>query len=427
MKTRRLTGISIFILLLVSFSLASPLQKEVYVLDFENKTADPKLNWLEKSLLDMIFQDKLRLPDLLLHPGYTISDVITFNQQDMRSQRKNQFVLLGSVYPSSGSGDVLIHMSAVNINTWENVAESSFTAVLSDTREIKNQLIEHIGKLFDVQTLSLDFYVSETVSDKGRIDTETLKAAQRELAELVRDFSTPVEKREIQQKPEYKPDEQHSYVSRGITTRKMDHTEAMARLELDRSQLERTQLAVYELLQNPYLIEINDPTISTLPYRPSLGRIRLEISFQILPALFQEITEVLPFKPVYPKSDSYDYMTFNAMYNDIPFQLRRDIQLGNYRTIPVIQLTDRQGRLVHTFIDGQYLNINEIRLTNTITLKNEFKQLLVMTASNVDIQLYMKQLPYVGIYEIEMPVSVLENLYEIRVELVPVNELYDRY
>lgn len=425
MKTRRLTGISLFILFLVSFALAAPLQKEVYVLDFENKTADPKLDWLEKSLIDMIFQDKLRLPDLLLHPGYTVSEVIAFNQQDMRNLKKNQFVLLGSVYPSSGTGDVLIHMSAVSINTWKNVSESSFTAVLSDTREIKNQLIEHMGKLFNVQTLSLDFYVSETASDKGRIDTETLNAARKELADLIKDFGVPAEKEAST--PQYKPDNENRYVTRGITTRKMDHTEAMARLELDRSQLERTQLAVYELLQNPYLIEINEPTISTLPYRPRLGRIRFEISFQILPALFQEITEVLPFKPVYSISDSYEFMTFNAMYNDIPFQLRRDIQLGNYRTIPVIQITDRQGRPVHTFIDGQYLNVNEIRETDTITLKSDFKQLLIMTASNVDIQLYLKQVPYVGVYEIELPVSVLENLYEIRVELVPVNELYERY
>jgi hypothetical protein len=425
MKTRRLTGISLFILFLVSFALAAPLQKEVYVLDFENKTADPKLDWLEKSLIDMIFQDKLRLPDLLLHPGYTVSEVIAFNQQDMRNLKKNQFVLLGSVYPSSGTGDVLIHMSAVSINTWKNVSESSFTAVLSDTREIKNQLIEHMGKLFNVQTLSLDFYVSETASDKGRIDTETLNAARKELADLIKDFGVPAEKEAST--PQYKPDNENRYVTRRITTRKMDHTEAMARLELDRSQLERTQLAVYELLQNPYLIEINEPTISTLPYRPRLGRIRFEISFQILPALFQEITEVLPFKPVYSISDSYEFMTFNAMYNDIPFQLRRDIQLGNYRTIPVIQITDRQGRPVHTFIDGQYLNVNEIRETDTITLKSDFKQLLIMTASNVDIQLYLKQVPYVGVYEIELPVSVLENLYEIRVELVPVNELYERY
>lgn len=425
MKTRRLTGISLFILFLVSFALAAPLQKEVYVLDFENKTADPKLDWLEKSLIDMIFQDKLRLPDLLLHPGYTVSEVIAFNQQDMRNLKKNQFVLLGSVYPSSGTGDVLIHMSAVSINTWKNVSESSFTAVLSDTREIKNQLIEHMGKLFNVQTLSLDFYVSETASDKGRIDTETLNAARKELADLIKDFGVPAEKEAST--PQYKPDNENRYVTRGITTRKMDHTEAMARLELDRSQLERTQLAVYELLQNPYLIEINEPTISTLPYRPRLGRIRFEISFQILPALFQEITEVLPFKPVYSISDSYEFMTFNAMYNDIPFQLRRDIQLGNYRTIPVIQITDRQGRPVHTFIDGQYLNVNEIRETDTITLKSDFKQLLIMTASNVDIQLYLKQVPYVGVYEIELPISVLENLYEIRVELVPVNELYERY
>jgi hypothetical protein len=425
MKTRRLTGISLFILFLVSFALAAPLQKEVYVLDFENKTADPKLDWLEKSLIDMIFQDKLRLPDLLLHPGYTVSEVIAFNQQDMRNLKKNQFVLLGSVYPSSGTGDVLIHMSAVSINTWKNVSESSFTAVLSDTREIKNQLIEHMGKLFNVQTLSLDFYVSETASDKGRIDTETLNAARKELADLIKDFGVPAEKEAST--PQYKPDNENRYVTRRITTRKMDHTEAMARLELDRSQLERTQLAVYELLQNPYLIEINEPTISTLPYRPRLGRIRFEISFQILPALFQEITEVLPFKPVYSISDSYEFMTFNAMYNDIPFQLRRDIQLGNYRTIPVIQITDRQGRPVHTFIDGQYLNVNEIRETDTITLKSDFKQLLIMTASNVDIQLYLKQVPYVGVYEIELPISVLENLYEIRVELVPVNELYERY
>ncbi|HAE86654.1 TPA: hypothetical protein DCG86_01375, partial [Candidatus Marinimicrobia bacterium] len=114
-------------------------------------------------------------------------------------------------------------------------------------------------------------------------------------------------------------------------------------------------------------------------------------------------------------------------YSDIPFQLQRDIQLGHYRTIPVVELTDEQGRIIHTFIDGQYLDLREINQHDGLSLLDHFKPLLIMTSSRSDIQLYIKQAPYVGVYELELPVSILESLAEVRVRFYPILDLYERY
>ncbi|KUK93483.1 MAG: hypothetical protein XE04_0214 [Marinimicrobia bacterium 46_43] len=77
---------------------AAPIDKEIYILDFENKTGDVSLDWLEKGLTEMIFQEKFRLPGLILHPEYTVSEAITFRDQDPQYPA-NRYILMGSIYP----------------------------------------------------------------------------------------------------------------------------------------------------------------------------------------------------------------------------------------------------------------------------------------------------------------------------------------
>lgn len=421
MKPRFLILTGILIVLSTGILSAIPQTKEVYILDFENKTGNPALDWLENELSGMIFQDQLRLPGLTLHPEYSLAEVLAFNEQDARIQNKNQYVLLGSVYPSSAGGDVLIHMSSIHLNTWQNRGEKSFTAHLSDRRALKDQLIIHLGKLFNIEPLSLDFTVRVPQSDEGRVDTRALTEARRELEALTKSLG-----RTQDQEPSslQKADKIRTP---GMTVLHFDHTESSARLEMDRSHIARTRKAFYELLLNPYLVQINEPTLSTLPYRPNRGRIRIEVSYEILPELLDELTDVLPFRQVSTGYNNYTTFIYQADFSDIPFQLQRDIQLGNYRTIPVIQLADRQGQIIHTFIDGQYLDTREIEPSDNVTIQNNFQQLLVMTSSRTDIQLYLKKFPAIGIYELELPVSTLENLSEIRVQLMPITELYDRF
>jgi hypothetical protein len=364
----------------------------------------------------------LRLPGLKLNPEYTMAEVIAFNEQDQRKQRKNQYVLLGSIYPSSAGGDILIHMNAIHINTWQNHGERSFTARLSDQRELKNRLIRFLGDLFDIDPLTLDFTVRDPHSDEGCIDTDALTSARRELEALTMTLG-----REPEKETSTRYESETGHHSPGVTVLKFDRTEASVRLDMDRSHIARTQQAFYDLLLNPYLVQINEPSISTLPYRPHRGRIRVEVSYQIHPELFTELTEILPFQHVVSRYKEYAYLTYRADFSDIPFQLQRDIQLGHYRTIPVIQLTDRQGRIVHTFIDGQYLDPREIAPSDNVTLMDDFKQLLVMTSSRTDIQLFLKEIPYMGVYELELPISILENLSEIRVHFLPITDLYKQY
>ncbi len=426
MKRSILIRTCILLCIGVSLCKTAPVDKDVYVLDFENKTGDAALDWLEKDLTKMIFQEKLRLPGLVLHPGYTMSEAITFMEQDQRVQKHNQYILMGSIYSSSAAGDILVHMSSVQIGTWQPRGETSFTAILSDKHALKNALIHHLGNLYRIEPLSLDFTVGDSPTDEGQIDTETLKAARRELLNLAEGFG----KRE-EQLPQtgltHSKTPGYESPTSGATVLRFNQTEANLRLEMERSHLDRTRQAMYDLLQNPYLVQINEPNISTLPYRPYRGIIRIEVSYQIHPDLLEELTEILPFRQVDTHYDDYSFLTFQADYSDIPFQLQRDIQLGHYRTIPVIELTDRQGRTVHTFIDGQYIDHDEIMDRENLTIHNDFKQLLIMTSSRSDIQLYIKQTPYVGVYELELPVSILENLSEVRVEFYPIMDLYTLY
>lgn len=420
MKKRIMSRIVMCLAMGLTLCAAAPVDKEIYILDFENKTGDVSLEWLEKGLTEMIFQEKFRLPGLILHPEYTMSEAITFRDQDPQFPA-NRYILMGSIYHSSADGDVLIHLSSIHIKTWQTVGESSFTAYLSDKRALKSTLIHHLAKLYQTESLDLDFTVSDTPADEGYIDTETLEAARRELlditAELGKDKETETKS--------------HTSLSlqppAGTTILRFNQTEAKLRLDMEREHLNTTQQAMYELLLNPYLIQINEPNISTLPYRPHRGTIRIEVSYQLHPDLLEELTDILPFQRVDSYNNNYSYLTFQADYSDIPFQLQRDIQLGHYRTIPVIELTDGQGCIIHTFIDGQYLDLREINRYDGLSILDHFKPLLIMTSSRSDIQLYVKQEPYVGVYELELPVSILESLAEVRVRFYPILDLYERY
>ncbi|MCD6235157.1 MAG: hypothetical protein J7K63_08995 [Candidatus Marinimicrobia bacterium] len=422
MKRPVMSRIVMFLGIGFTLCAAAPVDKDIYILDFENKTDDASLDWLEKGLSEMIFQEKFRLPGLILHPEYTMSEAITFREQDPQFP-SNRYILMGSIYHSSAEGDILIHLSSIHIKSWQTAGESSFTAYLSDKRALKSALIHHLAKLYQTESLDLDFTVNnESPTDEGYIDTETLEAARRELLNITTELG----------KGKERESKSHGLTTlrppAGTTVLRFNQTEAKLRLDMERENLNTTSQAIYELLQNPYLVQINEPNISTLPYRPHRGTIRIEVSYQLHPDLLEELTDILPFQQVDTENDYYySYLTFQADYSDIPFQLQRDIQLGHYRTIPVIELTDGQGRIIHTFIDGQYLDLREINRYDGLSILDNFKPLLIMTSSRSNIQLYVKQAPYVGVYELELPVSLLESLAEVRVQFYPILELYDRY
>jgi len=114
MKRPVMSRIVMFLGIGFTLCAAAPVDKDIYILDFENKTGDASLDWLEKGLSEMIFQEKFRLPGLILHPEYTMSEAITFREQDPQFP-SNRYILMGSIYHSSAEGDILIHLSSIHI------------------------------------------------------------------------------------------------------------------------------------------------------------------------------------------------------------------------------------------------------------------------------------------------------------------------
>ncbi|HDR05352.1 MAG TPA: hypothetical protein ENN84_08940 [Candidatus Marinimicrobia bacterium] len=206
--------------------------------------------------------------------------------------------------------------------------------------------------------------------------------------------------------------------------RKLHNTEASTDLELALDNRAIIKNALFNVLSNPYIAEIAEPQIKSYPYNPGLLSVRFEIEYRLKKELIEDIIELVPFRSVRNREESYDFHAYTAKFSDIPFQLRRDIQRGDYRIIAVVKLINRHSQSRHIFIDEKYFadTLPKIR-SIPISKTNQFRQLMVLTASNIDIQMYLNNVPHVSSYELEMSVADFNNLDHIAVEFVRLADL----
>ncbi|MCK5519893.1 MAG: hypothetical protein KAI81_02170, partial [Candidatus Marinimicrobia bacterium] len=205
--------------------------------------------------------------------------------------------------------------------------------------------------------------------------------------------------------------------------RKLASTDAQIDLEIDNMNRSTLKNAVYEILFNPYVAEIAEPDYIHYPYNPKNMTIILDVAYSLQEELIKDVVELLPFRIYKSRSKNYDYMSFKAKYNDIPFQLRREIQRGDYRVIPVLRFIDKYNKVQHIIVDEKYGELSRPKNAPApLSVMNQFSQQLTLTASTSSVQLYLKEGQQVCNYRIDMPVSIVENLDRIVVDFIKINE-----
>lgn len=417
MKTRRSV---VIILLAFSFLRAiSPMNGEriLSVLDFENRSGNNELNYLEQQIPQWIIDQRLRIPEYRF-----VREAILPTEADENIAAQTQvmtYSLLGKFNYDGISETIDLTIDLINTSNYRPIGTRQFKIPYENPGRSAGLIIENLADILRLKPLDASILEKTPQKTGLEIDESTIAAVKEELSEL--SHSLNVMGTDVDSSSQMSADEGHFD---NIYYRKLHSTDARTDLDLAMTSQKTVQNALLNILRNPYGAEIGEPRITSFPYNPELLHIQFEIEYTLKKNVIHDIVEMVPFQQIQKDDGNYEFMTYRAKYSDIPFNLRQDIQHGNYRILPVIKMMDYHNLPRLVIFDEKYLDQTLPKKSRvTILTSNQFKQLMVLTSSNVDIQMYLKDEPFVGHYEIEMNLNDFNAIDHIAVEFIRIDEI----
>ncbi len=394
----------------------------MFILDFENRNSSGDQAELVTELPRLIFSQALRLPEVRFFPG-TEYEYFQGHRDDLSRfpgdmNVPENLTLMGSFQKNAADGSLIdIQLQFVTISPYSLFATRKISSSALDTDMLGEDVMKAIAEVLKLELLPSDV-VAEALP-KMDVDKLTMDELKKEMKELSSSVSGT----------DRRYDSLSVYESgvgqvNGSFYRKLGSTDAQADLDIAMMNRETAKSAIYDILFNPYTVEIAEPDYIDYPYRPNDITIRLDIAYHLQKTLINDIAELLPFQRIRPQGENYEYLNFRAKYSDIPFQLQREIQRGDYRVIPVVRFVDKQDHTRYLIYDEKYSEvIPDLDLKFPVKQHKQFSQLLTLAASSTGIQLYLKDANQVCSYTLDLPVAVVRNLDRIAVEFVKIDEL----
>jgi hypothetical protein len=392
-------------------------EKSISLFDFENRSGDPALNYLETRLPALLMDQRLRLPEY----HFTLDKSLPDSRDQVVSRQIPQinFAILGKFSFEVLENRLLITLEVINTSTYRSLGTGSCAISLGELSSGGESLIHCLANILKLKPLPADILAKTPKINQIDIDESTMQAVRDEIQELSGQFDKA--QSEMDSLRKMSGDRGHF---QNVYYRKLHNTEASTDLGLALDNRSVVENALYSVLSNPYVADIGEAQIHSYPYNPGLLTVRFEIEYRLKKEIIEDIIELVPFKSVRNVKQSYDFHTYTAKFSDIPFQLRRDIQRGDYRIIAIVKLVDRHSRPRYIILDEKYLT-EELPDKRSLSMAqtNQFIQLMVMTASNIDIQIYLNNEPHVSRYELEMNVKDFNDLDHIAVEFIRLADL----
>merc|ERR1739841_42982 len=103
-------------------------------------------------------------------------------------------------------------------------------------------------------------------------------------------------------------------------------------------------------MSNPYEIKLEKPEFNFDPNNKKEFQVALNVNYKLKAQLIKDMLQSLPYSGL-KQDGSLTVFYFNKDKYNFPADITKKIQLGQYRTIPVIQLQDSNQKPLVLMVD----------------------------------------------------------------------------
>ena len=421
---RTITKTLITTLLLNVAIIGAPPVLNVYIIPFDNIKNDAAIGWLSDALSEMINSELSKHDRIYLKDQSGLEEVMT-NRSLLLQQRPGTKNLLFLGKYERSLDKISISLQLIDITTWDELDKRKVRGSYNDVTGINRLLRESINTMMTP-------YLPKPV--KSPYPTLTEGKRMREppsYAEKAINMSSAIDLAidELEKELDI------SIGARGEVSDK-DLKEDNGEWVLDFSKdnyednrpendLNTTMMidVLNNLMESPYQVKLDRPQFNYDSNNKKEFQVVLNVDYKLKGNVIKDMLKSLPYSGL-KQDGSLTIFYFNKDKYNFPADISKKIQLGEYRTIPVIQLQDSNQRPLVVIVDTADKELHDLT-SNKIIYKpfHFFSPLMNFTVGGWSMQVALETVDIPVEYIFNMDVTTANSISRISLKFIPENEL----
>ena len=421
---RTITKTLITTLLLNVAIIGAPPILNVYIIPFDNIKNDSAIGWLSDALSEMINSELSKHDRIYLKDQSGLEEVMT-NRSLLLQQRPGTKNLLFLGKYERSLDKISISLQLIDITTWDELDKRKVRGSYNDVTGINRSLRESINTMMTP-------YLPKPV--KSPYPTLTEGKRMREppsYAEKAINMSSAIDLAidELEKELDI------SIGARGEVSDK-DLKEDNGEWVLDFSKdnyednrpendLNTTMMidVLNNLMESPYQVKLDRPQFNYDSNNKKEFQVVLNVDYKLKGNVIKDMLKSLPYSGL-KQDGSLTIFYFNKDKYNFPADISKKIQLGEYRTIPVIQLQDSNQRPLVVIVDTADKELHDLT-SNKIIYKpfHFFSPLMNFTVGGWSMQVALETVDIPVEYIFNMDVTTANSISRISLKFIPENEL----
>ena len=421
---RTITKTLITTLLLNVAIIGAPPILNVYIIPFDNIKNDAAIGWLSDALSEMINSELSKHDRIYLKDQSGLEEVMT-NRSLLLQQRPGTKNLLFLGKYERSLDKISISLQLIDITTWDELDKRKVRGSYNDVTGINRSLRESINTMMTP-------YLPKPV--KSSYPTLTEGKRMREppsYAEKAINMSSAIDLAidELEKELDI------SIGARGEVSDK-DLKEDNGEWVLDFSKdnyednrpendLNTTMMidVLNNLMESPYQVKLDRPQFNYDSNNKKEFQVVLNVDYKLKGNVIKDMLKSLPYSGL-KQDGSLTVFYFNKDKYNFPADISKKIQLGEYRTIPVIQLQDSNQRPLVVIVDTADKELHDLT-SNKIIYKpfHFFSPLMNFTVGGWSMQVALETVDIPVEYIFNMDVTTANSISRISLKFIPENEL----
>ena len=417
---------SIFsIILLAGIVNAAPPALHVYVIPFDNSKNDIAIGWLSDVFAEMVNSELSQHDRIYLKNKDGLEEIMT-NRSLLLQQRPGtkNLLVLGKFERSLNI--ITISIQLIDIATWDELSNGKVRGDYNNITDINRKLSESVNTMLlpylpkvekgpyptltegkrmrippsygekainmstaiDVAIIDLEKKLDLNIGARGEIDPKGLR---EENGEWVLDIS----------KDSYKDDRPENQIN----------TDMMVDV-------------LSNLMGNPYEVKLESPQFNYDPKNRKEFQIVMSVNYALKGNIIKDMLTSLPYSGL-KQDGNLTVFYFNRDKYNFPEEITEKIQLGIYRTTPVIQLQDANGNPLVILVDSPDQSIHALN-SNRVIYKpfHYFSNLIDFTVGGWSMQVALETVDIPASYRFNMDVNRANDISRVSLKFIPENELH---
>ena len=422
MRTITKTLITTF-LLNVGLNGAPPVLN-VYVIPFDNIKNDVAIGWLSDALSEMINSELSNHDRIYLKDQSGLEEVMT-NRSLLLQQRPGTKNLLFLGKYERTLDKISISLQLIDIKTWDELDRRKVRGGYNDVSGINRSLKESINSMMTPYLPKPTKSPYPTLTDGKRMRTPP------SYAEKALDMSSAID---------LAIDDLEKELDINIGARgevgdkdlKEDNGEwvldiSKENYENNRPENDLNTAIMVDVLNNlmdsPYQVSFDRPTFNYDSKNKKEFEVVLNVNYKLKGDLIKDMLKSLPYSGL-KQDGSLTIFYFNKDKYNFPANISKKIQIGEYRTIPVIQLQDSNKKPLVLIVDTADKNLHRLT-SNKIIYKpfHYFSPLINFSVGGWSMQVALETVDIPVEYIFNMDVSTANSISRISLKFIPENEL----